>query len=98
MHIGDAGVEEPMWVYLSFMRRVDREQWFVEHPIGIREITGLVLTTPIPLVSPASQIIVETGIVSSRIGARSLLEIEFDGGPRNQSVDFRPRLPLIFQL
>jgi hypothetical protein len=41
MHIGDAGVEEPMWVYLSFMRRAQREQWFVEHPIGVREITGL---------------------------------------------------------
>jgi len=25
MHIADAGVEEPMWVYLSFLRRVDRE-------------------------------------------------------------------------
>jgi hypothetical protein len=34
-----------MWVYLNFMRRVDREQKFVEHPIGIRKITGLTLTT-----------------------------------------------------
>lgn len=40
MRLGEAGVEEPMWVYLDFMRRVDREKHFVEHPIGIREITG----------------------------------------------------------
>jgi hypothetical protein len=26
MHIGEAGVEGPMWIYPSFMRRVDREQ------------------------------------------------------------------------
>jgi hypothetical protein len=43
MHVGEAGVEEPMWVYLGFMRRVDRERWFVEHPIGLREITNLKL-------------------------------------------------------
>jgi len=26
MHIGEAGLEEPMWVYLSFMQRSFREQ------------------------------------------------------------------------
>jgi hypothetical protein len=49
MHIGEAGIEEPMWVYMSFMKRTQREQWFNEHPIGIQEITGLTLTTSIPL-------------------------------------------------
>ncbi len=42
MHIGEVGIEEPMWVYLGFMRRVHREQRFIEHPLGIREITGLI--------------------------------------------------------
>jgi hypothetical protein len=28
------------------MQRVQREKWFIEHPIGIRQITGLTLTTP----------------------------------------------------
>ena len=32
-----------MWIYLSFMRRTQRENWFIEHPVGIREITGLTL-------------------------------------------------------
>lgn len=98
MHIAETGVEEPMWVYLSFLRRVDRERWFIEHPVGICEITGLALTTPVALRSAASQRMVESEILSSRQGTRPLLEIEFDGRQRNQMVDFRPRLPLVFQL
>jgi hypothetical protein len=98
MHIAETGVEEPMWFYLSFMRRIDREQRFVEHPIGIREITGLALTSPVPLHSTVSQRMVESGILSTRRGAIPLLEIEFDGNRQNQIVDFRPHLPLVFQL
>lgn len=78
MHIGDVGIEEPMWVYLSFMQRAQREQWFIEHPVGIREITGLTLATPVPLRSNVSQKIVESGILATQMGATSLLEIEFD--------------------
>ncbi len=98
MHIGEVGIEEPMWFYMSFMRRVHREQWFVEHPIGIREITGLTLTTPVPLRSNASQKIVESGILVTRTGAKSLLEIEFDGNRRKEHMDFRPHLPFVFHL
>jgi hypothetical protein len=96
MHIGDVGIEEPMWVYLSFMRRAQREQWFIEHAIGIREITGLTLTTPVPLRSNVSQKIVESGILATRTGATSLLEIEFDGNRRKEQMDFRPHLPFVF--
>jgi len=98
MHIGEAGVAEPMWVYLRFMRRAAREQWFVEHPAGIREITALSLTTPVAFSSSVSERMISNGILSSRYGAKYALEIEFDRGWRNQSVDLRPRLPLIFRL
>jgi hypothetical protein len=98
MQIGDAGVEEPMWVYLSFMRRVDREHRFVEHPRGIREITSLTLTTPIPLTSMASQKVLESGVLSVQGGPKSFLEIGFDGSCRKEIADFRPHLPLVFQL
>jgi hypothetical protein len=97
MHLGEAGVEEPMWVYLGFMQRLDREQRFVEHPIGIREITNLTLTTPVPLRSGASRSIVESGILSSQAGPITLLEIEFDGNGRKEIADFRPDLPVVFQ-
>jgi hypothetical protein len=98
MYIGEVGIEEPMWVYLSFMRRAQREQWFIEHPVGIREITGLTLTSPVPLRSPVAQRIVESGVLSAQTGATSLLEIEFDSKWRKEHVDFRPHLPFVFQL
>jgi hypothetical protein len=98
MYIGEVGIEEPMWVYLSFMRRAQREQWFTEHPIGAREITGLTLASPVPLRSTVAQRIVESGVLSARTGTTSLLEIEFDGKRRNAHVDFRPHLPFIFHL
>ena len=98
MHIAESGVEELMWLYLSFLRRADREQWFTEHPAGVREITGLILTTPVPLRSAASQRMAESKILSSREGPKPLLEIEFDGERRNQAADFRPHLPVIFRL
>jgi hypothetical protein len=98
MHIGEAGVEEPMWIYQGSLRRVDREQRFVEHPVGIREITSLTLTTPVPLRSAVSQSMVESGILSTQKGPKSLLEIGFDGNRRREIVDFRPHLPLVFQV
>jgi hypothetical protein len=98
MQIGEAGIEEPMWVHLSFMQRAQRERWFIEHHIGVREITRLTLTTPTPLRSNASQKIVESGVLATRTGATSLLEIEFDGDRREEQADFRPHMPVIFQL
>jgi hypothetical protein len=97
MHVGEVGIEEPMWVYLNFMRRAHREQQFIEHPIGIREVTGLTLTTPVPLRSDVSQKIAEAGILATRTGATSLLEIEFDGNRRKERMDFRPHLPFVFR-
>ena len=96
--IGESGVEEPMWVYLSFMRRANREDRFEENSRGIREITSLRLTTPIPLRSVASQRVLESVVLTAQAGPRSLLEIGFDGSLRKETVDFRPHLPLVFQL
>ena len=96
--IGDAGVEEPMWVYMSFMRRADREARFEENARGIREVTSLRLTTPLLLRSLASRRVLESGVLTAQTGAEPLLEIGFDGSFRKQSADFRPHLPLVFQL
>jgi hypothetical protein len=98
MSIGEAEAEEPMWIYLSFMRRVHREQHFVEHPIGIREITGLTLTTPVPLRSEVAQLVIESGILGVKTGPVSLLEFEFDGNRQKEQMDFRPDLPVIFHM
>jgi hypothetical protein len=89
MHIGDVGIEEPMWVYLGFMRRTQREQWLSSIPLAFREITGLILTSPVPLRSPVAQTIAESGVLSVRVGTTYLLEIEFDCNRRQEHVDFR---------
>jgi hypothetical protein len=98
MHIGEAAITEPMWVYMGFMRRAHREAQFVEHPVGVRSITRLTLTGPRPLRSAASQKIVEDGILSTREGETSFLEIEFDNNQRKQTKDFRPHLPIILKI
>jgi hypothetical protein len=96
MHIDDAGVEEPMWVYLGFLSRRLREQWFVPHGNGAREITGLTLVTPVVPGSEASRRAVEDGVLTVVSGAEHLMQIELDGGIRGESVDLRPELPLVF--
>jgi hypothetical protein len=98
MWIGEAALEEPMWVYLDFMKRSHHKQRFIEHPAGIREITSLSLTSPVPLRSPVAQSIVESGLLSTQTGSTFLLEIEFDGNRRKEQIDFRPHLPFIFQM
>jgi hypothetical protein len=97
MHIGEAGIEEPMWVYMSFMKRAQRKQWFIEHQIDVREITAFTLTTSVPLRSIASQKVVESGILATRTGATPFLEIEFDDNRRKKQIDFRPHLPFVFR-
>ena len=98
MHIVEAGIEEPMWIYLNFMRRSQRKQWFTGHPAGIREITGLTLTTLAPLRSTAARRVINDGVLRARTGAEHLLEIEFDGGRGKARRDFRPQLPLRFHM
>jgi hypothetical protein len=41
------------------------------------------------------QSIVESGVLSARTGATSLLETELESNRREEHVDFRPHLPLV---
>jgi hypothetical protein len=107
IYVGNAGLEEPMWVYMPFLRRQDREGRFTEdqwHPNGVCEITRLMLMTPpspqTHLRSSAAQIAEEAGVMGSRRGtdAAYTLAIEFDHGVRQQVMDLRPELPLVLEL
>lgn len=95
--VAESGVDEPMWFYLSFVSRSFHEQRSVQHPVGIREVTGLSLTTPTPIRSAGGCRILESGILAAKQGAAHSLEIEFDRSQRNQVKDFRPQLPLVFR-
>jgi hypothetical protein len=98
IYLAPTGVEEPMWLFMPFLQRFHHEQRFVAHPNGAREITKLILTTPVPMQSSAAQALVENAILSIREGAEYLLTIELDRGLRQVERDFRPHLPLVFQL
>jgi hypothetical protein len=75
MLVGETGIEEPMWVYLSFQKRVQYLQRFSQHPAGIREISGVTLTTRVPLGSSVSEKIVKSGILKAGTGMTPLLEM-----------------------
>jgi hypothetical protein len=96
MHIGEAGIEEPLWVYLGFAKRAERQRWFEGHAAGVREITGVTVTSPRAIESLVAQQMMASGVLTAKAGASSLLEIEFDGGRRGGREDFRPELPLVF--
>jgi len=90
LHIGHAGVEEPMWVFMPFLRRQGME--IPNHPNGIRQITGLALTSPAPMRSRAAEAL---PILTVESGPTHLLTIDLDHGVCSESTDLRPHLPLI---
>jgi hypothetical protein len=96
IHVGEGSIEEPFWAFLDFMRKSARKGQSVEHPAGMREITGLVLVTPAPIRSPAGRTLIKSGILQTRPGDQSVLEIEFDNGAGNRTADLRPELPMTF--
>jgi hypothetical protein len=97
MYIGEGGLQEPMWIYMDFMRRERREQYFAGHPNGLAAISGLVLTSPTPFTSDVARTVMKSGVLVRREAPKFLMEVEFDGGLRGQVADFRPQLPLVFK-
>lgn len=92
LHIGDTGIDEPMWVFMPFPRRRDME--IPDHPNGIREITALRLTCPTPVCSAAAE---ASPMLAINSGPMHLLTIEFDNGVLDERTDLRPNLPLMLK-
>jgi hypothetical protein len=108
----DAPLSEPMWFYTSSGKAPaefdDGRRQPLLHAAGLRNITGLRCTLPIPAtrppatpppatpapaaLSPAAR---ASGVQFAQ-GDAHLLEITFDHAARGQRQDFRPALPLIF--
>jgi hypothetical protein len=97
IYIAPAAVQEPMWVFMPFLRRVHHEQRFTGHPNGACEITRLILTAPTPWTSQAASVVASTGL-GYRDGPEYLLNIEFDGALHHERINFLPDLPLVLQL
>jgi hypothetical protein len=95
MHVGDAGLDEPMWVYLDFLRGEDWESRFAEHPAGIRKVTEVTLHTPTTLMSEAARQAAADRVLREAASPSYLLEMTFDEGRRGIRHDLRPHLPVI---
>jgi hypothetical protein len=88
-----APLSEPMWFHIAPGGRPDalppERAQPLAHRVPLREITGVTVVQPRCLPSLAVP-------VAFAEGDAHVLEIEFDGGVRGRSHDFRPALPLIF--
>ena len=103
-HAGtNAGVlNEPVLFYLPFTRRPDsqsapREQ-VMDHATGLRELARIELISPhVDGLSPAFEVLLDTGVVRRRDGAGHFVELGFDGESKGRVADFRPGLPIVFR-
>jgi hypothetical protein len=88
----DASVSEPMWVYMPAVERASRG---VRHSIAIEDITAVRIVSPAADTSRVTVALAARGLVALTPGPAYLLELEFDGGGKRSTADFRPDLPLV---
>jgi hypothetical protein len=98
----DTESEEPMWCYMKSGRAPaewPRERLQpLDHPVGFREITGVVISCPCAKEGSVTAAMASTGVIALHTGMGHLLELQFDGERRGTTLDFRPALPLIFRV
>jgi hypothetical protein len=97
----DAGLDEPMWCYMENGRPpaewpMERRQP-MEHPSGLREITGVRLFRPPVSEASVTRAMANQRVIALQTGAESLLELQFDNQQQGGRADFRPDLPLVFR-
>jgi hypothetical protein len=98
----DAELAEPMWCYTKSGRAP--AEWPPErlqpldHPAGFREITRVLIGCPEVKEGSVTNTMSRQGLIALQTGLEHLLELQFDGGSRAMTLDFRPALPLIFRV
>ncbi len=97
----DATLEEPMWFYLDSITPAEmksvRSKERMEHPLGMRELTGLRVLMPTMPISQAAEVARRSGLVEFATGPEYLAELTFDGGESGGLADLRPELPLVIR-
>jgi hypothetical protein len=98
----EAFPQEPMLFAIPFGGRPDRyppeRRQSLHHPRGFREITGLRIGLPLSVSkSTAVQAIEQDEFISFVNNEIHLAEVTFDRAEADQSIDFRPALPLVFR-
>lgn len=95
-------LHEPMVFYLPFGGRPDakspEKQEPLDHPAGLREITGLRLLMPLPEpLSPTMQTLVELGLLAVEESERFALQLKFDQVRQANERSFASTFPLAFR-
>jgi hypothetical protein len=67
------------------------------HPLGIKRLTALRVTSPSPETSATARLLSANTIVRVESGPASGLELTFDGGAQGQVINVRPALPLVIR-
>lgn len=65
------------------------------HPLGVKSLTGVVVTVTTPERSSAARLVEAGGFVRFETGPEPLLRLVFDAGAQSRSVDLRPSLPIV---
>ena len=98
-HVGadSSSTQGPLLVHLPFGRRPDSrpQPQPLQHPIGIREITRVLVRGPHPPSPVAEDAARAARDVAFQQGEGHLLEIGFDGERAGLAFDLRPLLPLL---
>jgi len=98
----DTELAEPMWCYAKSGRAP--AEWPPErlqpldHPAGVREITRVLIGCPDAKEGSVTSTMARNRVIALQTGLEHLLELQFDGGCRATTLDFRPALPLIFRV
>lgn len=93
---------EPMLFINPFSRRPDNipleQQEPLDHPLGVREITGIhIVSAGCELPSDSLRAVQQLGIATFSQDVGHLLELTFDEGVHSSSADLRPDLPLVLR-
>ncbi|PWC09239.1 glyoxalase-like domain protein [Brenneria roseae subsp. americana] len=97
--VGIAIPNEPLWFFLDFSGRPDQvedeKRQPLNHPCGIRELTGIQLSIPKgnPLSLSADAVKKIDGVEINQ-GEIHNLTLTFDSGEQNKKITFSPEMPL----
>lgn len=99
INVGDASINEPLWFFLDFVCRPDRlppeRRQPLNHPCGASTLTSVQLSVRKgTALSPATQRIIESGLVSVVFDTTHSLEIIFDHRQQNKSISLLPDAPV----
>jgi hypothetical protein len=98
----DTELAEPMWCYMKSGRAPadwpqERRQP-LDHPAGFQKITQVLIGCPDAKERSVTSAMALNGVIALQTGVEHVLELQFDGGHRAATLDFRPALPLIFRI